>query len=293
VRSFYLVSPTGERLPKTEPGAHIKVKLPNGIIKHYSLCNNSTGDEYHIAVGLNPTSAGGSIFLHEQVRVGDALQIAAPINTFPVDASGEHHIMIAGGIGITPFLAMIDHFERSMTSYELHFCTKSQKDTPFYKRLSCLPRSRITFHHDGGDPRNGIDLKATLSNLNSGTHIYCCGPGGLMRAVEAATAEIERKRVHFESFLSGPVSQSSFKIKIESTGQVFLVGTDQTILQVLRNNGIKVESQCEAGSCGTCVIRYSQGDVLHKDFALSQEERKTLLTSCVSRAASDTLTLRL
>ncbi|MGV6873606.1 MOSC domain-containing protein [Pseudochelatococcus sp. B33] len=293
VRSFHLVPAAGGRLPKSKPGAHLKLRLPNRLIRHYSLCNNSSGDEYHIAVGRNPNSAGGSVFLHEQVKVGDVLQIAGPVNTFPVDRKAEHHIMIAGGIGITPFLSMIDHFERLSISYKLHFCTRSEKDTPFYKRLSCLPANRISFHHDGGEPRNGIDLNAVLSDLDPDAHVYCCGPNGLMRAVEGATSHLDRKRVHFESFVSAPATQNAFRVKIESTGQIFPVGPDQTILQVLRDNGINVDSQCEAGSCGTCIVQYSQGDVLHKDFALSPEERKTSLMVCVSRATSDLLTLKL
>ncbi|WP_164778358.1 MOSC domain-containing protein [Mesorhizobium sp. M7A.F.Ca.US.006.01.1.1] len=293
VRSFYLVSAQGGRLPKSKPGAHLKVKLPNGLTRHYSLCSNSLGDEYHIAVGRNPDSAGGSACLHEQVKVGDILHITDPINTFPVDAETEHHILIAGGIGITPFLSMIDYFERSFISYELHFCTRSAKDTPFYRRLSCLPANRITFHHSSGDLRNRIDLNAVLSDLDPDAHIYCCGPTGLMRAVEGATSKFDRKRVHFESFGAAATAQNAFSVKLESSGQVFLVGPDQTILQVLRDNHVDVDSQCESGSCGTCIVKYSQGEVLHKDFVLTADERKSCLTVCVSRAASDHLTLTL
>lgn len=114
-----------------------------------------------------------------------------------------------------------------------------------------------------------------------------------MRAVEAATSHLNRKRVHFESFVSAPTTLNTFKVKVESTGQIFSVGPEQTILQVLRENGIKVDSQCETGSCGTCIVQYSQGEVLHKDFALSPEERRTSMTTCVSRATSDLLILKL
>lgn len=293
VRSFYLVSASSSRLTKSRPGAHLKVKLPNDLIKNYSLCNNSTDDEYHIAVGRNPVSEGGSIYLHDHVKVGDILHVSRPVNTFPIAQKAKHHILIAGGIGITPFLSMIDYFQSSSISYKLHFCTRSVKDTPFHRRLSHLPANRISFHHDGGDPKKGIDLTAVLSDLDSGAHVYCCGPDGLMRAVEAATSHLNRKRVHFESFVSAPTTLNTFKVKVESTGQIFSVGPEQTILQVLRENGIKVDSQCETGSCGTCIVQYSQGEVLHKDFALSPEERRTSMTTCVSRATSDLLILKL
>lgn len=293
VRSFYLSSPSGKRLPDSQPGAHLKLKLPNGLIKHYSLCKNCTGEEYHIAVGRSPAGGGGSIFLHDQVKVGDLLQISAPINTFAIDETAGHHVMIAGGVGITPFLSMIEYFERERKSYELHFCSRNERDTPFHRVLSQLPSSKVKFHHNASDPSRGINFSALISDIDDASHIYCCGPIRLMRAVESAAADISRKRLHFESFTPAQAGNQPFEIKIESTGKILPVRPDQTILSVLRNNGIDVPSSCEAGSCGTCMVRYSEGDVEHRDFALSGEERKHYLIACVSRALSQRLTLKL
>lgn len=293
VRSFELVAANGGRVPPSTPGAHVKVKLSYGIERAYSLCENSDGRSYKIAVGLSAASRGGSKWVHAHLNAGDTLLVSKPINTFPVDNSAEFHVMIAGGIGITPFLAMIQQFQRTGARFKLHYCARSEKDAAFIEALGDLRAREVHFHFDGGVPGRGIDLATALGDLDPATHVYCCGPQGLMNAVEAIKTNLPRRNFHFEAFTSANKDDQveTFQVKVASSGKAFAVAPGRTILSVLRENAVTVPSACETGSCGTCVLGYRDGAVIHSDYCLSPEERKTKMTVCVSRAMGDSVTL--
>jgi ferredoxin-NADP reductase len=202
VNGYELVDPAGHDLPRFEAGAHISVRLPGGLVRDFSLCNDpAERGRYCIAV---LREGPGSSQLHERVRVGDLVEASTPRNNFPLAARAERHLLIAGGIGITPIMAMIAELRRRRAEFSVHYCTRSPEETAFLDDLAVLAaQGRVQFHHDGGDPAKGLDLAATLRECRPGTHLYYCGPAGMMAAAEAAAAHWPPGTVHCEYF-AGP-----------------------------------------------------------------------------------------
>jgi ferredoxin-NADP reductase/MOSC domain-containing protein YiiM len=295
VRSFVLVAEDGGGLPPSEPGAHIKLKLPNGLERQYSLCENSHGGSYKIAVGLAQEGRGGSKWIHESLRLGTTVLASAPSNSFPVAPNAQLHVMFAGGIGITPFLSMIQHFRQTGARFKLFYLARSEQTTPFLDELGNLRASEVRFHFTDGDSTRRFDVGAIIKALDETAHVYCCGSTSLMDAVRNAPTKLPAANYHFEAF--APTANADlarpFNVRLASSGESFAVSARQSILEVLRANAINVPSSCESGSCGTCVVGYSQGEVDHNDFCLSGEARKSNLAICVSRAATDSITLEL
>ena len=297
VKCFRLSRADGKKLPEFDAGAHIDLQLPNGLLRHYSLCNVPSDGCYEIAVRLETNGGGGSRYLHEQVDPGSILTISRPRNTFPAVLGAKRHLMIAGGIGITPFLSMMRSFEASGDAGELHYCARDPETTPFLALLPTLRRSDVHCHFGGRHARDGLRVDELLSEVVDGTHVYCCGPSSLMEAVHRATRHWPARTIHFESFTPAPAKgdadTKAFKIKIASTGQLIDVATDVSMLDALQSAGIEVPSSCEAGTCGSCKVGYRDGSVSHRDYFLSATERSRSLTVCVSRATSDLITLDL
>ncbi|MFL9900846.1 MOSC domain-containing protein [Paraburkholderia fungorum] len=295
VRSFTLVAKDGGRLPPSEPGAHIKLKLPNGLERHYSLCENSQGHSYKIAVGLAKESRGGSRWIHESLRLGTTLLASVPSNSFPVAPNAQLHVMFAGGIGITPFLSMIQHFRETGARFRLFYLARSEQTAPFLDELGNLRASEVRFHFTNGDSTRRLDIGAIMNALDETAHVYCCGSALLMDAVRHAPAKLPASNYHFEAF--APIANADharpFTVQLASSGKSFAVSARHSILEVLRDNAIDVPSSCESGSCGTCVVTYSQGEVDHHDVCLTAGARKSQLAVCVSRAVTDSITLEL
>jgi vanillate O-demethylase ferredoxin subunit len=202
INGYEFVDPDGHDLPRFAAGAHISVRLSEGLVRDFSLWNDPTECErYCIAVlreGL------GSAQLHESVRVGDLVEASTPRNNFPLAAGAERHLLIAGGIGITPIMAMIAELRRRRAEFRLHYCTRSPEETAFLDDLAVLAaQGLVQFYHDGGDPAKGLDLAAALRECREGTHLYYCGPAGMMAAAEAAAAHWPPGTVHCEYF-AGP-----------------------------------------------------------------------------------------
>ena len=304
IQSFELIPTEGLSLPGFEPGAHLNVHTPGGHVRQYSLCNDAQETHrYLIAVQKEPRGRGGSIALHDGVRTGDCLLVSLPRNTFPLQYA-RSYLLVAGGIGITPLLAMARVLQRTSADYTLHYCTRSPDRTAFLEELSAQPfASRVHLHHDGGEPSQGLDVGALLATRAPGARLYCCGPVGLMRAVRAAATlhGWPRDKVHFESFSAEGVNtvlareDSEFEVAIRSTGAVFSVPKGQSVLNVLRRNGLKVPSECEAGNCGTCLTRICDGEPDHRDsfFAGPDPAGQKRMLVCVSRAKSRRLVLDL
>jgi vanillate O-demethylase ferredoxin subunit len=305
ILSYELVAEDGGALPGFEAGAHLQVSVPGpgDFVRSYSLCNDP--DETHryvIAVHLDGRGRGGSRAMHERVHVGDVLEVGAPNNNFPL-LFARSYVLVAGGIGITPMLAMVRMLERTGANYTLHYCSRTPERTAFRELLSTAPfADRVRFYFDGGDPSKGLDVKALLATRGPGARLYCCGPSGLMKAVRDAATHHRWpwEKVHFESFTAegtgaamGQVD-SDFEVSIRSTGQVLHVPAGQSVLNVLRRNGVRVQSDCEAGSCGTCLTRVCDGQPEHRDTFFQQEPAgdKRMLV-CVSRARSKRLVLDL
>jgi vanillate O-demethylase ferredoxin subunit len=294
VRSFELVDPEGVDLLPFTAGSHVDVIPPGGTVRQYSLCNDPRErHRYLLAVLREPAGRGGSVLMHDRVQVGDLLQVAAPRNHFPLDETADRHLLIAGGIGITPLLAMAHRLHAIGARFAIHYCTRSPERTAFQSELARYAAGdRVQFHHDAGNPADGLDVRALVADVVPGTHVYCCGPGGLMTAVKAATAHWPSSHVHFEYFAvpAIPAATSAdadgpFDVEIASTGALYRIPEGQSILSVLTVCGMTLDSSCEAGICGTCQTRYLSGHPDHRDYVLTDDERGEFIMICVSRAA--------
>ena len=180
INGYELVDPRGRDLPRFAAGSHIAVRLGGGLLRDYSLCNDPAERRRYCIAVLRERDGEGSRQLHETVRVGDPVEVSLPRNNFPLAEEAERHLFLAGGIGITPIMAMIAELRRCGGEFLLHYCTRSPEATAFREELDLLAaQGRVRFHHDGGDPRRGLDIAAALREPQPGTHLYYCGPAGL------------------------------------------------------------------------------------------------------------------
>jgi ferredoxin-NADP reductase len=297
--SYELFHPNGEPLPSFTAGAHIDYYLPDKRVRQYSLCNSpEETHRYKIAVLRDERGRGGSGFIHDNTRVGDAVRISRPRNNFPLNESAKHHLFIAGGIGITPIMAMIERVKALRADFTLHYCTRTAEQTAFLQAIQALPHNYdVHLHHDQGVPERGLNIVDLLKQPRPETHVYCCGPTGLIGAVNDAAGAWPEGTISVERFSPASAAEdtaaAAFSVKIASTGAVFPVPPGKTVLQVLREHGVKVDSFCEAGVCGTCRTRFIAGEPEHKDDLLLPEERQEFVLVCVSRCKTPLLVLDL
>jgi vanillate monooxygenase ferredoxin subunit len=293
ISQFEFTDPSNATLPRFTAGAHVEIRLGGDMVRSYSLSNNpAETHRYVVAVLREQAGRGGSVAMHDRVKVGDVLDVSTPINRFAL--AGEEarfHLLLAGGIGVTPMMAMIHELETRGAAWHMHYCTRSPDRTAFKSALAPhIAAGKVTLHHDGGDPTRGLDLAATLTKFEVGNHIYFCGPSGFMSATKAALVSWPAHTVHFEYFSASQDAKDAqaentpFEIKIRSTGKVLEVPADKSILDVLRANGLTVESDCEDGFCGTCITRFVSGEPDHRDTVLSEGERRSYMMLCCSRA---------
>lgn len=301
ILSFELVDPTGCELPAFDAGAHVDVHVPGGLTRRYSLCDPPGElDHYRIAVLNAPDGRGGSRAMHERVRAGDLMEVSEPHNFFPLAGEARHSLLLAGGIGITPILAMADHLRRANISFELHYCTRTPESTAFARRLSGdIATGRAHLYHDGGNPGSGLNIAKLLEVQSPGSHVYFCGPAGFMSAVRTATQHWERGTVHFEYFgidpskNSTPANSDVSEVVLGRSNRTLRVQPSHSILQALRDAGVSCESSCETGLCGTCKVRYVGGTPEHNDYVLSEDERQEFVLVCCARVAEGPLVLDL
>ena len=288
IHRFDLVAPDGAALPAFMAGAHLKVRAPNGLVRRYSLCSDpaDTGG-YSIAVKREATGQGGSIAICDGVRPGDLLPCTAPRNDFPLTGRPVGRVLIAGGIGITPIMAMIAEVEAAGgPPWKLYNLTRSPEHTAFRDELRAYG-SKVVIHHDGGDPGRAFDLWPVLEQPK-GRQLHCCGPRGLMQAVRDMTGHWPSSAVHFEDFGGAAkprADDAAFRVRLERGGEVVDVPAGVTILDALRAAGHAVASSCETGTCGTCRTRLVAGVADHRDLVLMEHEKASQIMPCVSRAA--------
>ncbi len=304
IKGFELVGAEGKPLPPFTAGAHIGIHLPNGTIRHYSMCNDpSDAGHYELGILKAPDSRGGSNYMHDEVKIGDVLRIDPPRNNFQLKLDAATYILIAGGIGVTPLLAMARNLNRAGLDYRLYYCTRAAEVTAFRDLLDGTEfAGKVQFVHDGGDPKNGLDVVTTLRDIPANGRLYCCGPGGLMAAVKAASSHWPSSHVHFEAFSAVPELRptgagpdAAFEIELANSGTVLPVPADTSILHVLRDHGIAIPSACEEGICGTCIVNVLEGEPDHRDQILTDEERAEgkCITVCCSRSRTARLKLDL
>ena len=296
VVAFELSSIAGT-LPTTQPGAHIDVHLPNGLIRQYSLTNQSGQQaSYVIGVKREPESRGGSSCLHDTVRVGDVLAISAPRNNFTLRRDAVRSVLIAGGIGVTPLLSMAETLHQDQCRFEIHCFAQSAGHVAFADRLAKLG-DQVVAHLGLGPKAVGHALSEVLAGYQMGDHVYVCGPGPLLDAARVQAAELgwPDESVHFEYFKNtlDVDSTTSFRVHMARSATTVEVHAGETILEVLRSNGAVIASSCEQGACGTCVLGVIDGEVQHQDVYLRPNERAAgdRIVTCVSRAMFDELTL--
>jgi vanillate O-demethylase ferredoxin subunit len=289
IKSFELVDPAGAQLPEFTAGSHVDVTLPNGLVRSYSLLNDSRERErYVIAVLREETGGGGSAWVHESLKPGDRISITKPQNRFEIDEGGDHNFLIAGGIGITPILSMAERFDELGIDFRLYYCTRNREETAFAERIEQRFANRHVFHHDQGLRIQSLDVDALLADRQPGTHVYVCGPPGLIAAVRNAARDWPKGTVHFELFGAGriemPTENRPFDIHLKRRNITLHVPAERSILDVLAENDVRVRSICRDGYCEACTTRYVSGKVEHRDSVLDEDDRKTFLQVCVSRA---------
>jgi phthalate 4,5-dioxygenase reductase subunit len=286
----------GKPLPEFSAGAHIAVRAPNGLLRKYSLCNDpAERDRYLVAIKREINGRGGSCNLIDNAKAGDELMVAPPVNDFGLPPRAQDFLFIAGGIGITPIMAMIREVQRQGKRFRLFYCSRSPETTAFLDELSTPAfKDQVTIHYDQGDPSRSLDLKPVLAERKNREHLYCCGPRPLMEAVRNMTDHWSSTAVHFEAFSDAETHKATdkaFKLRLARTGEVIDVPTTKTILEVLRDHGLEVPSSCETGTCGTCRTKLLAGEADHRDLVLAEHERAGAIMICVSRARTDEITI--
>ncbi|HXZ46417.1 MAG TPA: PDR/VanB family oxidoreductase [Pseudolabrys sp.] len=288
--------PDGKQLPEFSAGAHIAVRVPNGLVRKYSLCNDpAERGHYQIAVKRESDGRGGSCSLIDDVKAGDELTVIAPVNDFALPPRAQDFLFIAGGIGVTPIMAMIRQVIAEGKRFRLFYCSRSPETTAFRDELSAPEfKDKVVIHYDQGDASRSLDLRPILVERKNREHLYCCGPRPLMEAVRAMTGHWSPTAVHFEAFSEAETHKADdkpFKVRLARSGEVLEVSTSKTILEVLRDHGLDVPSSCETGTCGTCRTKLLAGEADHRDLVLAEHEKKDTIMICVSRARGKEITI--
>ena len=312
INSYELVHPDGEDLPPSEAGAHVDFFFRDGSVRQFSLCNDpAERHRYLIAVLKETNGRGGSEALHERVHPQRQVYVGNPRNNFPLHEEAKQHLLLAGGIGVTPMMGMIARLQTLGAEFTMHYCAKSPRHAAFRGEMASLvDDGRVRFHYDGGDPRRGLDIESLLMVPEPETHLYYCGPPGFMEAVAKFSSHWPDGTVHFEFFsaaaspksklieqelelVAGGTVEIGFQVQIASTGAVYSVPNDKSIVQVLGENGIEIEVSCQSGLCGTCVTGYLDGEVDHQDLILDKDQQEESFTPCCSRSKSKMLVIDL
>ncbi|OKO78224.1 PDR/VanB family oxidoreductase [Bradyrhizobium sp. NAS96.2] len=288
----------GGAVPDWQAGAHIRVLLPGGGDRPYSLMALPDLPEGTVALGVlrEQTSTGGSQFMHA-LQVGDVIRASTPVNNFSLHEGAAPALLFAGGIGVTPILSMAAELNAQGTRYRLHYAGRMPGLLAFLPQLQTICSEDLAVHYDSDESR--LDIAAVLGEAPAGAHVYVCGPAGMIDAVKAGALAkgIPADRIHFELFKAEQpgAPNKPFEVELKSTGQVITVATDQSIIQALEAAGLDVLYDCQRGDCGICQCGVIAGVPDHRDVILSDEEKASnkVMQICVSRAKSERLVLDL
>lgn len=295
VRLLDLREVDGGALPSFKPGAHVDITLRGGLVRSYSLIGDPADtSRYVIGVQREPHGRGGSRLIHDQLRVGAELEVACPANNFPLVEDASVSLFIAGGIGITPMLPMVDRLAALGRPFVLHYGARERRTAPFLSRLARLgDRARISYSREPGGRR--LDLTTIVASAPAHAELYCCGPSGMLDAFAAATDARDPAHVHVEYFSATEPSaaEGGFRVTLARTGRTIAVPPGSTILDALVAAGLEPPCSCLEGVCGTCETRIIEGVADHRDRVLSPQERaanKTMMLCC-SGSKSELLVL--
>jgi vanillate monooxygenase ferredoxin subunit len=284
---------TGELLPRFEAGAHIDVHLGSGLIRQYSLCNDPAEDHrYRLGILLDVNGRGGSAEIHRDFTEGKTVRIGKPRNKFPLIAEAQHSVLIAGGIGITPLLAMAYELSAKGKSFELHYLTRTLRRAAFLDELrQARFAANAHVYFDDSSPSERFDTSRDIPAPEFGKHLYICGPNGFMTAmISAARAKgWPDTCIHLEYFsASNEIDNStgSFLIEARRSGKTITVNKNQTAAQAMQAAGIQVPLSCESGICGSCLTAIIEGVPDHRDSYMTDAEHaaNAQMTPCCSRA---------
>jgi vanillate O-demethylase ferredoxin subunit len=299
--SYELVTLDGTPLPPFEAGAHIDVHLSGSLVRQYSLCN-PPGETHRYLIGVlrDAGSRGGSQAMHDHIDTGSTLTISAPKNHFPL-VEARRTLLFAGGIGITPILAMAEALASRGAAFEMHYSARSPERAAFKERLATPHLAgQVHFHYDSGDAAQKLDLARLLARPDAGTHLYVCGPQGFIDHVLGAARAHgwPQAQLHVEYFSAAAVDTSgdrAFEVKLASSGRVVTVPAGTSVLKALAAQGVEIAYSCEEGVCGTCLTRVLEGVPEHRDMYLTEEEQAAndQFTPCCSRAKTAVLVLDL
>jgi vanillate O-demethylase ferredoxin subunit len=290
VLSFVFQPLERPRIESIDPGSHVDVHLPNGLMRSYSLSNGpGHQDGYRLTVARDPASRGGSTFMHDSLKVGQILELSDPRNNFDLACDAAMSVFFAGGIGITPFVPMLSRLNDLGRSWRLHYCVRTRARAALLRELEALAAAgagELLPNYDE-DPSGMLDLEKALAEIPADAHVYCCGPTAMLTAFRAVaqTLGIPSACVHFEYFSSEveTATEGGFTIVLNKTGGEILVQPGQTILHALTEHGLNVPYSCEEGICGACETRVLDGTPDHRDMILSdteREESKTMMICC-------------
>ncbi|MDB2390125.1 PDR/VanB family oxidoreductase [Alphaproteobacteria bacterium] len=289
----------GASLPSFSGGAHIVVEMKDGEVNRlnpYSLMSNPMNQSrYSISVRRDDEGRGGSLFMHHKVNLGDKMVISYPVNLFAMDLRAHKHLMIAGGIGITPFLAQIKQLSALNGHFELHYSCRSHALGSYAEELTAKHPDNVHVYYD--DHAQKIDLDDLLNAQPLGTHIYVCGPKGMIKWVYDTALEMgwPQETIHYEEFLAPP-SGEAFFVNLAISKKTIEVGEQQSLLEAIEAAGVDAPYLCRGGACGQCEtpVMECDGDILHNDHWLDDEQKreKTFIMPCVSRFVGSKLVLK-
>jgi ferredoxin-NADP reductase len=298
VRRFTLVPAHGGHLPAYSAGSHIVVTMrgESRIWRNaYSLTTPSGArDAYQIMVRRVPASRGGSAFMHAQVSEGTQLEISMPSNFFPLARRGAKHVMIAGGIGVTPFLSMLPELAHTRARVEMHVCCREEDVDAFTDLIASRTTGGVAVYVEVMEASERFGRM--LAEQPAGTHLYTCGPAGLMEGVAATARALGWPESHFHQESFGGASHGEpFIAVLAKSGREVAVSGDQSLLEALEAAGVDAPYMCRGGACGTCALEVLEGEAEHRDFSQTAAERATNcnVLPCVSRARGERIVLNI
>ncbi|KAI0861548.1 pyruvate kinase-like protein [Xylaria cubensis] len=262
-------------------GSHVRLKLPNGLLRSYSIVSGNE-TRFELGIALEEQSRGGSLYLHQNVKEGDVIQVGRITSDVKPAGAASNHVFIVGGIGITAFLSMMETYRQINWETTLHYGIRSMDDIPFRERVDGLKDSVTLYDRSKGQR---MDIGAIFRNLSWNSHVYVCGPGRMLDEAmrEAKKCGLGEDEVHFEAF-AADTTGDPFEVEVANReGKVLKVAGEETLLDVLKEHFDDVPSSCEVGNCGTCRVTLKSGNVEHRGTALTEADKKESMLSCVSR----------
>lgn len=261
-----------------EPGSHVRLKLGGNLVRAYSVIGG-TSNRFELGIALDPQSRGGSRYIHDSVKVGDVVTVSRITTSFPLAQDAQEHVIIAGGVGITAFLLALEVLQKAKQNFHLHYAVADE--VPFMSRISALGSCATIYRKSHGQRMN---IASIVAHVGSHTHIYTCGPPGMLDDVKATARsyKIEDSFVHAEAFTIA-VSGDPFLAELKQSKKTIEVGAKESLLDALKAAGLDIDSSCEVGNCGTCKVEVCGGRVEHRGTGLVDDEKGSTMLACVSR----------